>query len=968
LRGRIDLNFNNIGPWRLRSSKVSALLCMDRARESAMAEESSRRQAAGRSIGSSATAESAPITFLLTDIESSTRLWEKQPHVMLEALARHDQILQSIVSRNRGRIVKARGEGDSIFSVFSAPLDAATAAREAQRALSVESWPGGITLRVRMAIHTGLATERFADYYGPAVNRCARIRDLAHGGQVLVSGSTAEAVRSLLGPEETLRFLGEVRLRDITQSEFVHQLCHPDLLSTFPPLRNTMRVRQGHVPAVTSRFYGRERELADLGRRLDGHRLVTVVGPGGVGKTRLVIEGSRTSQGQFSGGVFYVDLTPVTSDDSVGLAIAGAVDISGADGGDLPQALGARLARTHALIILDNCEQVLPGVQRWIHVLLGIENVRVLTTSREPLGVSGEALFPLKPLAVASNDSHSEYGPAVALFLDRAKLLHPGFRREISDVAAVERICRRVDGLPLAIELAAGRTLTLSPAQIDTMLSKSMSLLRSTQPVDGHSRGRHNSVDELVSWSYSLLDSSDQALFRRLSVFAGAFDHAAAAAVTADDGADEFMVLEQIDRLVRRSLLTADPLSAMPYRMLETIRAFARSQAHDASEWEWLCRRHADYLMSAMTGLDPMSPNPGAIDVASTMLDDVRETVSWLLDHDCAEDALVTTWRSQRLWRRTGLLAEGHHWHSRALTVANNLQETAEYAYVLIARSELACRANSLGDARRDAQAALKIGEALGDAWIMLHAHYNLFFARAYSGEQQALEHHRAAVTTLAEQIGSGYARTISAWLNAESARMQEDLEQTEELLRQACLDSGSADPDLQVAAQVNLGEVLFDLGRLSDAERELVVAESQARRLGNDLVLTWAVWGRASIALAFDNIELAAELLDVALTLASRSSTQLAELLVPCAYLACKREMPDDALQLLRGADLLRAEHERAQWGAEQQRRSVMEFVQGLFADAAPIDTDPRALLATARRITGASQRDAAPAESINR
>jgi class 3 adenylate cyclase len=419
------------------------------------------------------------VTFLFTDVEGSTRLWEQHPGPMRQVMTRHDALLTAIVEQHDGVVVRPRGEGDSLFAVFVRASEAAAAALAGQRALAAEDWGVAGSLRVRMGVHTGEADVRDGDYYGAAVNRCARIRGAGHGGQVLLSEVTAQLVRARLPAGASLVPLGLHRLRDLSQPETLFQLSTAGLPATFPPLK-TLEAPSHTLPLQLTSFLGREQEVAELLALLRTARLVTLTGPGGTGKTRLALQVAAQLLTAFPDGVFFVDLAPVTDPALVPSAIAQALGLREVPGVPLPDAVRGLLADKALLLVLDNFEHLLAAAPVASALLTACPGVRVLATSRAVLHLPGEHEYPVPPLPLPEATAATATlaaNPAVALFVARAQAALPSFVLTAETATAVVQICARLDGLPLAIELAAARVKLLPPAALLGRLGQPLPLL-----------------------------------------------------------------------------------------------------------------------------------------------------------------------------------------------------------------------------------------------------------------------------------------------------------------------------------------------------------------------------------------------------------------------------------------------------------------------------------------------------------
>lgn len=513
------------------------------------------------------------VAFLFTDIEGSTRLWEEYPDAMRGALARHDAIIKSAIARTGGHIFKTMG--DAFCAAFPTTQEALDAALSAQSALTAEPWETHLALKVRMALHRGESERRAGDYFGPPVNRVARLLAAGHGGQVLLSDAARGALRGLPA-DAALINLGNYLFKDLTEPMTVWQLNHPALAADFPPLRS-QDYQRNNLPASVYGFIGREREVADV-QRLLNTRLVTITGIGGTGKTRLVLHIGESRLADFSHGVWFVPLAPVTDTDAVALTIANALDIREIRGEDQLQSLCTALRERHMLLILDNCEHLLKPVNTAVEAILRhCPRVTIVATSREPIGVVGEQVYPLAPLSEQD---------AVRLFTERALLARPNFAVAKS-APTISRLCRRLDNLPLALELAAARVRVLSLEQIEERLDDRFRLL---------SENGESPLRTLVEWSHELLNEREQMLLARLSVFSDGWTLEAAETVCADECIDRWAVLDLLTELLEKSLLIAEDRPAgARYRMLETLRQYARERLEAQGGIDSLLRHHADY-------------------------------------------------------------------------------------------------------------------------------------------------------------------------------------------------------------------------------------------------------------------------------------------------------------------------------------------------------------------------------------
>ncbi|HSH81837.1 MAG TPA: adenylate/guanylate cyclase domain-containing protein, partial [Herpetosiphonaceae bacterium] len=616
------------------------------------------------------------VTFLFTDIEGSTTRWEHQHEAMQMALTRHDAILRAAIEAHGGHVFKT--VGDAFYAVFTSAPDALEAALAAQRAVAGETWDEVEGLRVRVALHTGTVQQRDGDYFGPPLNRVARLLSTGHGGQALLSHVTHELVRDHLPAGTALRDLGEHRLKDLIRPEHVFQLVAPDLPSDFPPLR-TLENRPNNLPLQLTPFIGRERELAAVCERLLDvtTRLVTLTGPGGTGKTRLALQVAADLLDHFANGVWFVDLAPIADPSLLVSTIATALGVRETGGQSLLDSLKAYLREKQLLLVLDNFEQITAVADQVAALLAAAPALKVLVTSRVPLHVRGEHEYAVPPLplpdraAGTSPDRLSQY-EAVRLFIDRARDVQAAFAVTNTNAPAVAEICHRLDGLPLAIELAAARVKLLSPEAILQRLDRPLKLL------SGGARDLHTRQQTLratIDWSYNLLAPKEQTLFRRLGVFTGGFDLAAVDAVcgTGDEAGDVFdTVAALVDNSVVRPVETLD--GEPRFTVLETIREYALERLEAAGETGGLRRHHVEYflLLAERGDLELRGPNELAwLNRLETEHDNLRAALQWTLDQREAELGLRLVGALTLFWRYRGHWSEGHAWLERLLAVGD---------------------------------------------------------------------------------------------------------------------------------------------------------------------------------------------------------------------------------------------------------------------------------------------------------
>jgi predicted ATPase/class 3 adenylate cyclase len=534
-------------------------------------------------------APTGTVAFVFTDIEGSTALWERAPEAMSAALARHDALLQDAIASRAGYVFSTAGDGYGVaFASISAAAEMSIAF---QRALALEAWPEQCELRVRMGLHVGEAVERNGDYFGPSVNLCARIMSAAHGGQIVCTGAVAETLRG-----RSVVDLGEHLLRDLEVPVRIWQLTADGLAPTFPPLRSVDHLRS-NLPLEMTSFVGRKDDIAAVVDLVRAARIVAIVGVGGVGKTRLALRAGAAVGADMPDGVWVCELAPVRDPDALHEAIASAMRYVPSQGIDLPTGLLQYLEHKRLLLIFDNCEHLIGAVAQVAATLTrSCPGVRVLVTSREALGVMGERVYPLRSLYVPDSGDADEVATSEAgvLFAARAADARHGWTLDEMNAPAVADICRRLDGIPLAIELAAARAAVMEPKDIAKRLDQRFSLLTGG---DRTAIERHQTLRATVDWSYELLSPGEQDMLHQLSCFTGGFDLDAVLAVSSSRPTSEIDALDMLASLVAKSLVERDDVGRGRYRMLETIRQYASERLHVASDTA-LCRdRHADYYL-----------------------------------------------------------------------------------------------------------------------------------------------------------------------------------------------------------------------------------------------------------------------------------------------------------------------------------------------------------------------------------
>ncbi|WP_210083782.1 LuxR family transcriptional regulator [Mycobacterium sp. OAE908] len=650
------------------------------------------------------------VTLLLADIEGSTQLWEAQPQEMNKAVARLDRLLTEIVAAHRGVRPVEQGEGDSLVIAFDRGSDAVACALDLQMAPLAP-------IKLRIGLHTGEVQLRDeGNYFGPTINRTARLRDVAHGGQTVLSGATEEIVADYLPPGAWLLPLGTHQLRDLRRPDRIIQLCHPDLNNQFPPLRLPAAVSHGLPPQLTS-FVGRTAQIAELSRIVAKNRLVTLTGAGGSGKTRLAVQVAAAIATEFHDGAHYVDLAPITEPDLLPTTAARALGLPDVPGRSATDSLLRFIADRPMLLILDNCEHLLDATAELVAAMLAAcPAVTVLATSREPIGMAGEAIWRVSSLSITDE--------AVELFTDRARLVRPEFAITNDNAATVTEICRRLDGMPLAIELAAARVRALSIPDILAGLHDRFRIL--TGGVRGAVR-RQQTLRASVDWSHALLTDVERVIFRRLAVFRGGFHLDAAEAVAADgDYVHAHQVLDELTLLVDKSLVIAENASgATRYRLLETVRQYALEKLGDSGESDAVRVRHRDHYTQLADLVDqPTSERQRHVEQADIEIDNLRAVFTWNCGLGDSEGALHLACSLQRLWMSSGRVQEALSWISAVLSDPSQPPADVTPAMYARALADQAVVTAAVGTpmAMEFPERALAIAREVGDVGLLIRS------------------------------------------------------------------------------------------------------------------------------------------------------------------------------------------------------------------------------------------------------
>lgn len=834
------------------------------------------------------------VTFFFTDVEGSTQRWERDRAAMSTALRRHDALITDAILANGGEVFKT--VGDAFHAVFSTAPQAVAAAIDAQRALVVEDFSSVGGAPVRMALHSGIAETREGDYFGPAVNRVARLLAIGHGGQILVSSATTELLQGEMPADASLRDLGAHRLKDLARPEHVYQLVAPELPFEFPPL-HSLDALPNNLPQQLSSFVGRDEDISEIKSLLHANRLVTLCGSGGAGKTRCAIQVGAELLETVSDGVWLTELAPIADGALVASAIAQALGVRESPTVPLLETLLAYLRPRRLLLLLDNCEHVIESARDVAAAILrACPDVRILATSREALNIAGEQVFRLPSLAVPplrealTAQAARPYG-AVALFADRATASDARFTLTDDNAGYVAEISRRLDGIPLAIELAAARIKVLSPRELAQRLDERFRVLTGG---DRSALPRHRTMRALIDWSYDLLTEEERALFRKLSVFAGGFTLESAAAVCCAESLDELAVLELLTSLVDKSLVQCDASGPMTrYRLLESTRQYAREKLVENGEATEAARAHAEAFLALARRFEHSYDRTRDDDwfpQVEPELENWRIALEWTLA--ARGDVLLGQRLAGELGREWAFLtaAEGLRWIRAAQDAIDSTTPVEVIARLDLAEAQLegvlglhkashaaAERAlaqyRDLGDAERIAQAQRHAGRGL------------VFMGRVAEGEV-LLREALAAFRTFGSPILTGAAlENIAIARNAQGDPKGARAYYTEALaifrangaerltaslasnLAEAEFREGSAEEALRLAEEAlasdrraifsnrtallmcNMAAYFISLGRYDDARLRAREALKISRDVNYEVALVWALQHLAAVA-----------------------------------------------------------------------------------------------------------------------
>ena len=697
----------------------------------------------------SAKLSTTTLTFLFTDIEGSTQLWEKHPEAMRVALAKHDAILREAIETNNGHVIKTTGDG--VHAVFGAALDAIHAAVIAQSQFRAPL--GDLQIKVRMGLHTGEAELRAGDYYGQALNRAARIMSVGHGGQILLSALTAELVREHLPAETALRDLGEHRLKGLSRPEHVFQLNAPNLPLDFPALKS-LNTLPHNLPLHLTSFIGREKEMSEAEQLLSATRLLTFIGPGGTGKTRLSLQVAAEQFSAFKDGIWLAELAPLADSAYVVPILAAMFELHEAPGMPLINLLIDYLRAKQLLLILDNCEHLVEACAQLADQLLhACPNLKIIASSREALGISGETVYRVPSLSLPGKTVSAESligCEAARLFIERATKVEPHFKLTDPNASAIAQICFRLDGIPLALELAAARVKLFTPEQIAERLDDRFKLLT------GGSRTalpRQQTLRALIDWSYQTLNATEQSLLRRLAVFSGGWTFEAVEAV-----AGEAEALEVLLGLVNKSLVNVEEQNGKSrYRFLETIRQYALEKLVESGLAAEVRNRHLDYFLEYADQSEPAifrPERPERLDQLEVEYDNLRAALEWAAENQAAK-ALKLAEVLSGFWSTREYHTEARAWCQKILTRTEGLPslENAR-ANVFGTLGWMAAMQGDHQAGRAASEAGLSLARQINDPKTIARALNSLAFSSLFLGDYEAASKAAAESEAIARQRG----------------------------------------------------------------------------------------------------------------------------------------------------------------------------------------------------------------------
>jgi predicted ATPase/class 3 adenylate cyclase len=814
---------------------------------------------------------SGTVTFLFSDIEGSTQLLQRIGDKYSQALEEQRAIVRAAFQQFEGYEIDTAG--DAFFVAFNRAQDGISAALATQRQLAMHQWPEGETLRVRMALHTGEPIVTATGYVGIDVHRAARLCSAGHGGQILISETTRQLVAGNLPEGVILRDLGEHRLKDLQHAEHIYQIIVPDLQSDFPSLK-TLNSRPNNLPAQITPLVGREREIEAVRQFLlkPEVRLVTLTGPGGIGKTSLSLQAALSLLEEFAHGVFFVGLAAISDAELVLPTIAQTLGIRENRSKSLRDSVIEYLRDKHLLLVLDNFEQVVAAAQAVSDLVAACPHLKILVTSRIVLRLKGEREYPVEPLpapdprkAGHSKDSLSQYA-AVELFIQRALAVKPDFEVNNDNAPAVAEICFRLEGMPLAIELAAARLKLFTPQALLGRLDSRLQLLRGG-PRD--TPARHQTLRQAIAWSYDLLSPAEQAFFQQLAVFVGGCSLEAVEAIchTADEHALE--ALDGLAALIDQSLIRQEQTKdgELRFVMFETIREFALERLYASDDWQATRRRHADFFLALAEKAEPELTGPKQalwLNMLEREHDNLRAVFSWIEETGQADYGLRLGAAIWRFWIVRGHRQEGRERLAALLALPGTAKPTRERARVLNAVGTIMHESWDYITARQRLEESLQIWRELGDKKGMATVINNLGWIADQLGElnsaKELSQESLALHTVLGDKRGMAVAFNNLAW----AAHIQSEFTLARSLqeknlgLRQEIGDERGA-----AFATGWLGWIEGVQGNYEKAALLLESARAKLRELGDTMLIGFSVWVLAQMAIDQGDVESAAKLIE---------------------------------------------------------------------------------------------------------